>query len=387
LLNNYGTDYFGSSGTYTYSDGSYNYEVGTIGGTVDTGMSSSGSSYYNYDEYKNWLESNNALSYLYTDSNTGGVVVDEWQSTYNSRMREYYYAYENTTNKITFYGEQLSDTTTTVSDACGFSFEFGEKTDMISGDTIDRIGGIGMEYYPDTSLSSFGVSISVDIISVIEYAESGHSQGYDSLDEVINVISSVEMSEWVSVDTGSADYSAMSATSTDGVLGFTVYVTNSIADVATADTTVSINANQLKFDVYLVGYIPTEGADHLAVKVSLEAGTTGSLIETLNTAVDDSGAISALSAVGSDALVQGFFSWVNTIIAYNGDVTTELTLMPTADEDYMYFSFNTESHADKYVWDPSVGTAAVTTASTTSAASFVQVSWIAVLLLSLAMFL
>jgi len=117
--------------------------------------------------------------------------------------------------------------------------------------------------------------------------------------------------------------------------------------------------------------------------------TSTSLIETVASAVDASGVVSAFQAAAAvDADVLGFFSWVNKIIAYVGDNKKELELIPTTDDDgYLYFAFNTEDRAIYYVWDPSVGTTAVIGSSNTGAASLAQVSWIATIFLAIAMLL
>jgi len=333
------------------------------------------------------------LNWMYTSSDSkagsNGYIIDEWETEYNSRMREYYYAVENETQSITFFGEQwTNDESTDKTDACGFSFDFGDYVDVVSGETQERIGGIDMAYYPDSSSETFGISVAVNVLGIIEFTESGATEGYDSDDTVVRSTSSMEMSEWKDEPTPSDTYSALTMETKKGDVGFTVYLTNSIAEVEGYEENFTINANQLKWDIYLNDYEFMEGGNRMAVKVQVRVGVSTGLIEQVDEARDESGAVTAFTASSVDADVKGYFSWVNTIICYRSDDTkSELELHSTSDADgNLYFSFDTSERCKFYVWDPSVGTAASTTATgsatSTSPAAVAQISWIAALFLS-----
>lgn len=202
----------------------------------------------------------------------------------------------------------------------------------------------------------------LQILSIIEYEESGNVTGYqpdqDTSVSVFNV-DSTSWNDWVTTHdclSASADcYFQLDASTTDNVFATSVYFTTSPTNLEN----MTLTPNQVKFDL-LINNFAYQGVDtYLAIEAALRIDVEGVDVDD----DDDSDNEGIIITAGTD--VGGFFNWLDVVVADGENVNVISTVGDNFDE--FYFAFDVVQAGSIY-WDPSFGLQGmgINTASTIS---------------------
>jgi len=235
---------------------------------------------------------------------------------------------------------------TSSSDWMSIGMSFSEASTGSSGSTSQASG---------SGSSASGISLSV--CGMFEFSDDNGDGSYTpGTDTIVNSFTQPSFTDYADISPSSGDYTGVSMSASDGMLGINMYVANSGTQLSNG---VSISANEMKFDVVMNNLTYTMNGTMLAFCASLSSE------HTLTAQANGYGLVRGFTAPSGSGSATGYFTWTDTADSDNGTVNI---LATQDDSGNVYFTFtnNGTSQPTMINWDPSVGVTSQSSGTSTS---------------------